>query len=86
MSGQGLFMLPVGSRCPTTLMTSPVRPMTKTTSHRALLRRFRSGRDCSGAEVLAEPLTHLLDRRVHFGHTARAEDEGVLSFWERVNL
>jgi hypothetical protein len=40
----------------------------------------------SRAEVLAQPLAHLLDRPVHLGHAPGAQDERVLAFGHRVDL
>jgi len=48
-------------------------------------RRLR-GFFCSGAEVLAEPLAHLVDGLVHLGYASGAQDEGVLAFGHRVDL
>ncbi|WP_405607680.1 hypothetical protein [Streptomyces sp. NBC_00076] len=41
---------------------------------------------CARAEVLAEPLPHLLDRLVHLGYPPRTQDERVLSLGHRVDL
>ena len=43
-------------------------------------------RSAQAAEVLAEPLTHLLDRLVHLGYAPGAQDERVLPFGHRVDL
>ena len=45
-----------------------------------------SGTAISGAEMLAQPVAHLLDRVVDLGYASDHEDERVLSLGHRVYL